>query len=136
MGAAHRAIELFLLPEQLAIIRLPVDAPLPSWACASAFYSVTRTRDELSIVCARQNIPKDIPCDIQWRAFKARGPFPLSEIGILSALAVPLAAANVSLFAISTFDTDYLLVNSEQLQQAMAALRRVGHTVRDHEAGV
>jgi hypothetical protein len=133
MSASHRSLELLLLPEQLAITRLPAHGPLPSWACAGRFFSLTRTLDELSIVCARQNIPDDLRSGTAWRAFQVRGPFALSETGILLALAAPLADAQVSLFAISTFDTDYLLVNSEQLPQAVAALRRAGHTIGGYD---
>jgi uncharacterized protein len=135
MSAPRHALELSLLPERLAIIRFPASAQVPAWACYGDFFSITRTTDELSIVCTRQNMPEDLQCKTEWRAFKARGPFALSEIGILSALAAPLADANVSLFAISTFDTDYLLVNSEQLPQAVAALRGLGHRIRDEERG-
>lgn len=133
MSAPCRSLELFLVPERLGIVRFPTNALLPAWACDGKFFSITRTTDELSIVCARQNMPEDLRGSTEWRAFQVRGPFALSEIGILSALAAPLADARVSLFAISTFDTDYLLVNSEQLAQAVAALRCAGHTIIDGE---
>ena len=135
MNASHRSLELTLLREQLGIVRLSADATFPSWACTGGFFSVTRTTDELSVVCARQNIPENLGCKVEWRALKVRGPFALSEVGVLSALAAPLAEGEVSLFAISTFDTDYLLVDSVQLKQAVAALRRAGHTIREDENG-
>lgn len=133
MNPCERRFELSLHAEHLAITRLAAGASLPPWATAGPFFSVTRTADELSVVCARQNVPEALRSKTQWRALKVRGPLVLSEIGVLSALAAPLAEAKISLFAISTFDTDYLLVDSEQVSAAIAALERAGHAVRDDQ---
>ncbi len=129
MAASTRQLELTLLPDRFAISRLAADAPIPGWATQGAFFSVTRTRDELSVVCELSRVPAGVQSQPGWRVFKVHGPFVLSEIGVLSALAAPLAAAKISLFAVSTFDTDYLLVASETLLAAVAALERAGHTV-------
>ena len=129
MPPAQRCLELFILPEQFAITRLSADAALPPWATRGTFSSVTRTADELSIICAAQQVPEDLRDQVLWRALKLRGPFALTEVGILAPLAARLADAGISLFAISTFDTDYLLVHSEQLQAAIGALRGAGHQV-------
>ena len=129
MAALTRQLELTLLPDRFAISRLAADAPIPGWATQGAFFSVTRTRDELSVVCELSRVPVGVQSQPDWRVFKVHGPFVLSEIGVLSALAAPLAAAEISLFAVSTFDTDYLLVASETLLAAVAALERAGHTV-------
>ena len=93
------------------------------------FFSVTRTGDELSMVTELSRVPVGVQSHSGWRALKAHGPFILSEIGVLSALASPLAEAKISLFAISTFDTDYLLVASPTLSATIAALERAGHTI-------
>lgn len=93
------------------------------------FFSVTRTGDELSIVTELSRVPVGVPSQSGWRVFKVHGPFILSEIGVLSALASPLAEAKISLFAMSTFDTDYLLVASSTLSAAIGALERAGHTI-------
>jgi len=134
MAAATRHLELSLLPERLAISRLAADSSIPAWATQGPFFSVTRTSDELSIVTELSRVPAGIQSQPEWRALKVHGPFVLSEIGVLAALATPLAEAKISLFAISTFDTDYLLVASETLPAAIAALERAGHTIYGSKA--
>src|SRR5260370_813102 len=129
MAASTRQLELTLLPDRFAISRLAAEAPIPAWATQGAFFSVTRTRDELSVVCDLSRVPVGVQSQPGWRVFKVHGPFVLSEIGVLSALAAPLAAAEISLFAGSTFDTDYLLVASVRLLPAVAALERAGHAI-------
>lgn len=129
MPPAQLRLELFILPEQFAITRLSADAALPPWATRGAFSSVTRTADELSIICAAQQVPENLRDQLRWRALKLHGPFALTEVGILAPLAALLADAGISLFAISTFDTDYLLVHSEQLLAAVDALRSAGYQV-------
>lgn len=116
------------------MVRLAPDASLPSWATAGGFFSVTRTADELSVICLANQVPSGLAAEAGWRALKVHGPFALSEIGVLAALAAPLAQAKVSLFAISTFDTDYLLVSDKKLDAAITALRAAGHAVVDDNA--
>jgi len=129
MPAATRRFELTLLPERFAISRFAADAPIPAWATRGPFFSVTRTGDELSIVSELSRAPAGVQSQPGWRVFKVHGPFVLSEIGVLSALAAPLAEAKISLFAISTFDTDYLLVAGETLSAAIHALGQAGHAI-------
>lgn len=116
------------------MMRLAADSPLPVWATEGEFVSVTRTSDELSVVCPADRVPNRTAAERGWRVLKVTGPFALSEIGVLAALSAPLAAADVSLFAISTFDTDYLLVSEKQLDAAIAALRSAGHRVEQSSA--
>ncbi len=129
MSVAARHFELTLLPERFAISRLVADAPIPAWATQGPFFSVTRTGDELSIVSELSRVPVGVQSQPGWPVFKVHGPFVLSEIGVLSALAAPLAEAKISLFAVSTFDTDYLLVAVETLPAAIHALGQAGHTI-------
>jgi hypothetical protein len=129
MAAATRHLELSLLPERFAVSRLAADSPIPAWATQGPFFSVTRTSDELSLVTEFSRVPMGIQSQPGWRVLKVHGPFVLSEIGVLAALATPLAEAKISLFAVSTFDTDYLLVASETLSAGIAALERAGHIV-------
>jgi hypothetical protein len=129
MAAATRHLELTLLPERFAISRFASDAPIPQWATQGPFFSVTRTGDELSVVTELSRVPVGVQSQPGWRVLKVHGPFVLSEIGVLASLAAPLAEAKISLFAVSTFDTDYLLVASETLPAAIAALERAGHTI-------
>jgi uncharacterized protein len=134
MDALTRHFALTLLPERFAISRLAADAPIPTWATQGSFFSVTRTGDELSVVCELALVPVGVQSQSGWRVFKVHGPFVLSEIGVLSALAEPLAKARISLFAVSTFDTDYLLVASATLSAAVAALEQAGHTIHRSNA--
>jgi hypothetical protein len=115
-------------------VRLSADATLPPWATQGAFFSVTRTSDELSIACPARQVPPSVAAETGWRALKVAGPFALSEVGVLAALAAPLAKAGVSLFVISTFDTDYLLVTEKQLHAAIAALNDAGHRIQEASA--
>lgn len=125
------ALTLDLLPGACAICRLDPAAELPFWALGPGpIVSLTRTREELSVVCAADAVPPGTRAEGGWRVLKVRGPLAFSLTGILAALAAPLARAEVSLFAVSTFDTDYLLVPQGQQEAALAALRAAGHTVR------
>ena len=121
---------LSLLPDTLAICRLTPDAPIPDWALAGGFFSITRTADELSIVCPQANVPSEIQCDRDWRCLRVEGPLDLSLIGILASLTAPLARAGIGIFAVSTYDTDYLLVKEKRLEEAVLVLSQEGHHVR------
>jgi uncharacterized protein len=134
MVPATRHFELSLLPERFVICNLGADSPVPAWATQGSFFSVTRTADELSIVTELSRVPASVKSQPDWRVLRVHGPFVLSEIGVLAALAVPLAGAKISLFAVSTFDTDYLLVASEALSAAVAALEQAGHTIHRSKA--
>ena len=118
-----------LLSGSYAICRLPPDAALPTWASRAAFSSITRTDRELSIVCGSDDAPSDVQAQRNYRGLVVRGPLDFSLIGIVAALAGSLAAAAVSIFVVSTFDTDYLFVRAADLDRAVAALRDAGHTV-------
>jgi len=135
MSKSNRCFDLTVLPGPLAMVRLAADAALPGWATRDGFFSVTRTGEELSIVCRADGVPSGVSAEKGWRALKVKGPFALSEVGVLAVLAATLAEAKVSLFAISTFDTDYLLVSEKQLSAAVAALRSAGHRVEELNAG-
>jgi hypothetical protein len=119
-----RVSALRLLPHRYAVCRLAADADVPA-----AFFSVTRTPDELSVVCAEEDVPEDTKSEGGWRIFQVAGPLEFSLTGVLAAIAAPLASASVSIFAISTFDTDYVLVKEENLARAVQALRGAGHRV-------
>jgi hypothetical protein len=121
--------DLDLLPHRLAICRLPVDEATPTWA-TGPFVSITRTAGELSIVCAEELVPAGTKCEGGWRVFQVAGPLDFSLTGILAAIADPLAHAGVSIFALSTFDTDYVMVKESSLAKALDALRAAGHRLR------
>jgi hypothetical protein len=112
-----------------AVCRLEPDAPIPPWAAAGDFVSITRTGDELSIVVRQDAVPKGICSERGWCCLRVDGAIPFSEIGILAALTAALAESGVSVFAVSTFDTDYVLVKHKDLVVAAEALRGHGHFV-------
>ncbi|SPE28283.1 conserved hypothetical protein [Candidatus Sulfopaludibacter sp. SbA3] len=125
--AGSKLFRLLLHAERMAICRLAGGEPVP-WACGG-FYSVTRAARELSIVCVEAGVPAGVRCDRPWRLLEVEGPLDFGLTGVLASLAAPLAEAGVSIFAISTFDTDYLLVKEESLQKAVEALQAAGHKV-------
>ncbi|GCE06682.1 ACT domain-containing protein [Dictyobacter aurantiacus] len=121
-------MRLVLLEMELAVCRLSPEEEVPAWAMRRiGFFSITATEDELSLVCAADNVPAGVRCERGWRALKVIGPLDFSLIGIMSSLSDTLARAQVSIFAVSTFDTDYILLKEAQLAQASAALQQAGH---------
>jgi hypothetical protein len=123
------ALDLDLMPGAYAICRWSADAALPDWAYQGGFVSVTRTPAELSAVCAFDAVPPGTVCEGPWRLLAVRGPLDFALTGVMASLATALADAAVSLFAISTYDTDYLLVRADNLDRAVEALRGAGHRV-------
>ena len=115
-------LSLSIVQNKLAVCRLEKDTQVPSWAMDDTFYSISRTNDELSIVCSEDNVPDNIKSDKNWRAFKVEGPLDFSLTGVLVSLANPLAEAQISIFAISTYDTDYLLVKDNDFEKAVKVL--------------
>jgi hypothetical protein len=125
-----RGLSLTLLPDAVAICRLDPKAPIPEWALEADWWSITRTSDELSVVCAEARVPAGVASSRGWRALKFDGPLPLDQTGILASVTTPLAAARVSVFALATFSTDFVLIPSAQQPAAIDALERAGHSVR------
>lgn len=124
------SLDLSLLCGTFAVCKLRADAAMPGWAFAGAVFSISRTPEELSIVCEEALVPVDVPCDRQWRCFRVAGTIPFSMVGVLASLVQPLAEAGISVFAISTFNTDYVLVKVADLEKAQQALRQAGHSIQ------
>ena len=125
-----RGLSLTLLPDAVAICRLEPTEQIPEWALTSDWWSITRTSEELSVVCAETCVPVDVASSRGWRALKFDGPLPLDQTGILASVTAPLAAARVSVFALATFSTDFVLIPAAQQPAAIDALERAGHSVR------
>jgi uncharacterized protein len=123
---------LILTPQadSYAICKLGSNDPIPLWAFHGSLCSVTRTLDEMSIVCREASVPDDVEREGRWRCLKVEGPLDLSVTGILASLVTPLSHAGISIFALSTYQTDYLLVKAEALDHAIEVLRAAGHEVR------
>jgi len=123
-------LTLIILRETFAICRLDKDAPVPDWTFQGGLFSITRTKDELSIVCPEINVPKGIVCSQGWSCLRVKGPLDLSSIGILSLIAKTLEKERISLFSISTYDTDYILVKEKDLEKAILALTEAGQKIQ------
>lgn len=121
--------QLTLFSGRYAICRLAPDESVPAWALQDSFYTITRTPAELSILCVEQSVPPGVHCQPGWRAFQVQGPLDFGQVGVLSCLADCLAASGIPILAISSFDTDYLLVPEIRLNQAIVALQSAGHTI-------
>ncbi len=122
-------MNLIIVPEVLGICKLSPDAPLPEWLPKDGFISITRTTDELSIVCRLEVIPKTENVESDWVAIKVVGPLDFSLTGILHQLTKPMAENNISIFAISTFNTDYILVKKYKISAVRKLLMEAGHNI-------
>jgi heme-degrading monooxygenase HmoA len=123
-GPAAPALRLRLLPGRFAVCRLDPAARLPQ-----DFWSVTRTEDELSVICVDDAVPQDAVAERGWRGLQVAGPLDFALTGVAAALTAPLAAAGVSVLPVATYDTDYLFVREATLARAVAALGAAGHSV-------
>jgi GNAT superfamily N-acetyltransferase len=123
------SISLIVLKDTFAVCRLGPDASVPSWAADGEFVSVTRSAEEVSIVCCQNAVPSEIRCERDWRCLRVAGSLPFSMIGVLAGLSATLARAGISVLAISTFDTDYLLVKGADVAPAVNAFEARGYRV-------
>ena len=128
-------LTLSVLPGLFAVCRLEAGSVVPGWAMAGDFFSITRTSEEVSVVCPAAVVPPGIRHEPDWRALKVHGPLDFALTGILANLAGALDAASISLFALSTYDTDYLLVREHTLAAAVHALTNAGHVFVDESTG-
>ena len=126
-------MNLSVISDQLAVLKLNPAQTIPDWILnQKRFASITYTEEELSIVCSQTVIPKntqDIEVSLDWSGIKVEGPLDFLLTGILSSLAAPLAEAQISIFALSTYNTDYILVKSNQLKDALHILTEQGHNL-------
>jgi hypothetical protein len=119
-----------ILRETFAICRLDKDARIPDWAFPGGLFSVTRTKDELTLVCPHINVPKGIACNQGWSCLKVKGPLDLSSTGIISLIAATLEKEGMSLFFISTYDTDYVMVKEKDLERAIFAFTEASQKIQ------
>jgi hypothetical protein len=118
----EKILTMKLLKKKYGVCRLGKTQLIPEWAQNSDFFSITRTSDELSIVCIEENIPDNVKCEKDWRILKIEGPLDFSLIGILASISKILAQKGISIFAISTYDTDYILVKNKDIDNAIKSL--------------
>ena len=130
MNDPARSLELVVLQRNYGICKFGAKALVPAWVDGGDFWSVSRTPEELSIVCEERLIPAGVHSEGGFSCLKVIGPFEFSVVGVIASLTTVLAASGISLFVISTFDTDYLLVREVSLPDAIDALRESGHVVQ------
>lgn len=126
-----KGIRLKVLPELYSISRLGSKAPIPTWADGEGFVSISRSADELSIVCHQSRVPEDVQNDRDWRCVQLVGPFAFDETGIVLSVVRPLSEADLGVFVVSTFDGDFLLLKADRLPEGLAVLRGAGHSILD-----
>lgn len=119
---------------RFAICRLDPEEQLPPWATAGPWWSVTRTDQELSIVCLERQVPEDVVCEKDWRCLSLEGPLAFSEVGVLSSIALLLAKAQIGICSVSTYSTDHILLKDRDLERALQALTLAGHRVVSEES--
>lgn len=124
-----RQLALSLLDGTYGICRLPAAAGLPDWTLATPLFSITATESELTIVCPWEAIPSESRGQTSWRCLRIDGSFALDETGVLASVAEPLAEAGISIFVVSSYDTDFILVKKAKVETAVAALAANGHAV-------
>ena len=124
-------LQLDILPLRLAVCRLGTNDPVPPRPSEAVFWSVTHTSAETSLVIPEEHVDPAWRTEPGWRCLRVRGPLPFEMVGVLHALSAPLAQAGISLFALSTYDTDYVLVRKRDLARACEALITAGHSVSE-----
>lgn len=122
-------LTLEVLSKTIGVCKLDTAQAVPTWAYQGEFFSITKTMEEISIVCSEENIPKDVLCERSWKVFKVQGTLDFGLVGILAKITTALANAGLGIFAISTYNTDYILVKEKDLQCAITALRNDGHEI-------
>jgi uncharacterized protein len=126
-------LDLDLLPEEYAVCRLPAGSAIPASLSSGpddkSVISVTWAPDELSIICPSDRVPADSVVETPWRCFRVVGPLDLALTGVLASVIGPLADARVNIVAFSTYDTDYVLVPTVRLTEAIDTLTAVGHRI-------
>lgn len=124
-----RKLNLSLLPHKYAVCQFHPDKHIPYWALLGDFVSLTRTHEELSIVCQQDNVPEGIEAERGWCCVQVQGAFDFTVSGVNASLAVPLSEAEISVLAIATYATDYLLIKEANVEQALRVLELAGHLI-------
>ena len=125
-ASSHR-FGVHLISGRLAVVRLDPGTDIPSWSSTGLLSAILRTPEELTIVCDQTVVPEAMKSERDWVALKVEGPLAFTMTGVLATLLEPLAAERISVFVLSTFDTDYILVKADESERTVEALRRDGH---------
>ena len=126
----NKDLSLSILSPKLAICQLRADRPIPPWATKDKnFFSISKTKDELSIVCPEENVPGGVKSEKGWRAARIDELLDFSLVGVLASIIDPLAKEGISVFVISTYNTDYILLKEGRLEKAISIWRKIGFEV-------
>lgn len=125
----ERRLKLQLLDPEFGIIRFDAYDKIPDWIFKLEFYSITRTETELTIVCPSYKIPEPVDFDGGWKCLRVEGTFSFNEIGIIASLSNTLAQHGISIYVVSTYDTDYVSVKEKNINKTIEALQGQGHQV-------
>jgi hypothetical protein len=126
-GQKRHRLQFSWVPRLFAIVQLAPDAPVPGWATQGEFTSITRTKTELSIVCSTDSLPPEVHSPHRWACLKLKGPFAFAQTGVLLSFIEPLSANGIPIFTVSTYDTDYVLIQEECADSALDLLMGAGH---------
>jgi uncharacterized protein len=118
-----------ILPKRMVVCQLPAGTRVPEWALGGGFFCVAGTEDEVSVVCEERQVVEGVRAEKGWVGLRLEGPFPFTMTGVLTSFLQPLAEAGIPVFAVSTFDTDYVLIKREHLERAVKALGEAGHEI-------
>lgn len=129
MSEIEKKLTLKILKNRYSVCRLNKNDEIPKWIFQEEFFSITRTDDELSIVCLQDKIKEDIKCEKDWKVLKIEGPLDFSLVGILSRISTLMANNDISIFAISTYDTDYILIKEESIKRAIEVLENNNYNI-------
>jgi len=124
----HPRLKLCVLPGHYAICSFPPDATLPDWVDRPSFLSTTKTPKEITVVCEENQVPGECKKSDNWKCIKIEGRFDLDAVGVLAGIAGPLAQSKISLYVISTFETDYILIHANDIDKAVSCLENFGHS--------
>ena len=124
-------LRLRVMPQVYAICSFPPDAILPDWAHCSSILSITKTPKEITLVCEEDHVPGECQKSENFKCIKVEGSFDLDAVGVLASIAGPLAQNRISLYVISTYDTDYVLIHAKNIDKAVSCLDKLGHTFMD-----
>lgn len=122
-------VRLKRLPAEYAVCRLDPASPIPDWADGDGFVSISRSDDELSVVCRAERVPGGVRQDGGWACYKFAGPFSFDDTGIVSSVVGPLSDATIGIFVVSTFDGDHMLIKQADIARAEPLLTDSGHTL-------
>ena len=132
-----RLLTLSVLTDEFSVLQLPLSDPMPAWIHKTSIWSVTKTSEEVSIVCPARAVVHTDPLKVEsgWKCLKVHGPFDFDEVGIIAGLTAILAEHEIGVFVVSTYETDYLLVKNVHLEKAVKALSEKGHRIISDQSG-